>query len=233
MEQSNIQATVGMRVEANDGYLGTVSDTALQDGGLTYLLVRTEDGRSLLVTAEAISEVTKERVRLHLSGAELRERSGSLSAETLLNLQRGGSLVVPLVAERLVVGKREVSLGELRIIKRVEQEQAEQQVSLTHDNLQVERIAINQPVDPAAIPVSREENGVLIVPVLREVLVVQKQLLLVEEVRISRQQVTEQQTVSDVVRRERIEFEDATNGSVRGLSALNLEAVGGEVNPVQ
>jgi len=200
MEQSNIQATVGMQVEASDGYLGTVSDTALQDGGLTYLLVRTEEGRSLLVTAEAISEVTRERVRLRLSAAELRERSGSLSAETLLNLQRGGSLVVPLVAERLVVGKREVSLGELRIIKRVEQERSAQQVSLTHDNLQVERVAINQPVDPAAIPVSREENGVLIVPVLREVLVVQKQLLLVEEVRISRQQVTEQQTVSDVVR---------------------------------
>jgi len=200
MEQSNIQATVGMQVEASDGYLGTVSDTALQDGGLTYLLARTEEGRSLLVTAEAISEVTRERVRLRLSAAELRERSGSLSAETLLNLQRGGSLVVPLVAERLVVGKREVSLGELRIIKRVEQERSAQQVSLTHDNLQVERVAINQPVDPAAIPVSREENGVLIVPVLREVLVVQKQLLLVEEVRISRQQVTEQQTVSDVVR---------------------------------
>ncbi len=191
MEQSNIQATVGMQVEASDGYLGTVSDTALQDGGLTYLLVRTEEGRSLLVTAEAISKVTRERVRLRLSAAELRERSGSLSAETLLNLQRGGSLVVPLVAERLVVGKREVSLGELRIIKRVEQERSAQQVSLTHDNLQVERVAINQPADPAAIPVSREENGVL---------VVQKQLLLVEEVRISRQQVTEQQTVSDVVR---------------------------------
>jgi stress response protein YsnF len=43
---------------------------------------------------------------------------------------------------------------------------------------------LNQPVDAA--PAVREEDGVLIVPVLEEQIVVQKRLILKEELRITR-----------------------------------------------
>jgi len=52
------------------------------------------------------------------------------------------------------------------------------------DEVAVERVPINQIVDQ--VPDTRQEGDVLIVPVVEEVLVVQKRLLLKEEVRIQR-----------------------------------------------
>jgi len=52
------------------------------------------------------------------------------------------------------------------------------------DEVAVERVAINRIVDQ--VPETRQEGDVLIIPVLEEVLTVQKRLLLKEEVRIQR-----------------------------------------------
>ncbi|HEV2121426.1 MAG TPA: DUF2382 domain-containing protein, partial [Chloroflexota bacterium] len=48
----------------------------------------------------------------------------------------------------------------------------------------------------------------LVIPVMKEVVVVQKQLMLVEEVRIKRSQVQKDHVVRETVRRERVEIED-------------------------
>jgi stress response protein YsnF len=48
------------------------------------------------------------------------------------------------------------------------------------------------------------------VPVMEEVLVVTKQLVLTEEVRIRTKRVTEEQEVYEILRRERVRVEDAT-----------------------
>ncbi len=60
---------------------------------------------------------------------------------------------------------------------------------LEHEDVRVERVTIGQEVTVA--PEVREENGVLIVPVLEEVLVVQKRLVLKEELHIHRQRTRE------------------------------------------
>ncbi|WP_347080571.1 DUF2382 domain-containing protein, partial [Escherichia coli] len=65
-------------------------------------------------------------------------------------------------------------------VERVEQR-------LMHDELVVEHVPLGRVVSGEA-PQTRYEGNTLVVPVLEEVLVVQKQLVLKEEVRITRQQ---------------------------------------------
>jgi len=59
---------------------------------------------------------------------------------------------------------------------------------LLHEDVQVERVAINQPV--TAAPQVRQEGDTLIIPVVDEVLVVEKRLILKEELRITRRHTT-------------------------------------------
>jgi uncharacterized protein (TIGR02271 family) len=57
---------------------------------------------------------------------------------------------------------------------------------------------------------SRQEGDWLVIPVMEEVLVVRKQLMLTEEVRVRTRRVTEEREVRETVRRERVELEDTT-----------------------
>jgi stress response protein YsnF len=87
-----------------------------------------------------------------------------------------------------------VSEEELRVEK-VRRETGRVRVSVTTDTVedyvsetlqskeaQIERVAIGQEV--SAPPQIREEDGVIIIPVVEEVLVVEKRLLLKEEIRL-------------------------------------------------
>jgi uncharacterized protein (TIGR02271 family) len=97
---------------------------------------------------------------------------------------------IALVEERLSVEKREVERGRVIVRKRVETREAFAEASLRQEEVQVERVPIGIPVDEA--PPIREEDGVLVVPVLEEQLVVSTRLILKEELRITRTSRTEQ-----------------------------------------
>jgi stress response protein YsnF len=66
-------------------------------------------------------------------------------------------------------------------------------------------VPINREIDHA--PEVRTENGVTIVPVVEEVLVVEKRLVLKEELHIRRQSRTETVEVPVEVRKHRVEIE--------------------------
>jgi uncharacterized protein (TIGR02271 family) len=98
--------------------------------------------------------------------------------------------VIPLVEERAVVGKRLVETGRVRVSTRVEQRQEMVRAELARDEVAVERVPINRPVD--AVPEIRQEGEVTIVPVVEEVLVVEKRLVLVEEIHLRRRRTIEE-----------------------------------------
>ena len=91
---------------------------------------------------------------------------------------------IPLVEERLVTSKREVETGRVRVRTLVEENETLVRETLRHASVEVERVPVEREVD--AIPAVREEDGVTIIPVVREVLVVQKKLVLTEEIRLRR-----------------------------------------------
>ena len=93
--------------------------------------------------------------------------------------------VMPVVREELTIGKRVVETATgIRVDKIVtEREEVVDQLLATHD-VQVERVRVDRLVD-GDLPATRYEGETLIVPVLEEVLFVEKRVVLTEELRIS------------------------------------------------
>lgn len=94
--------------------------------------------------------------------------------------------IVPLVEEFAEVEKVIVDRGGFRISKTVEVQTHTVDEPLQHFRCEVERRAVNKQLDGMAVPTMRYEGETLVVPVIEEVLVTEKRLVLVEEVRITR-----------------------------------------------
>lgn len=77
-------------------------------------------------------------------------------------------------------------------------------MSLDHEEVEIERVPVNRIVE-APTP-WRRDGDITIVPVFEEILVVEKKLLLKEEVRIRRRNVSHQETRQVPVRREKVEI---------------------------
>jgi stress response protein YsnF len=92
--------------------------------------------------------------------------------------------VIPLTEERVTVDKIETETGRVRIrvVPRVEKSRVEG--TLEAANADIERVPIDKIVDETPQP--RWEGDTYVVPIVEEVLVYQKQLRLVEEVRVRR-----------------------------------------------
>ena len=115
-------------------------------------------------------------------------------------------LVVPVVAEELTVEKRQVTRGTVRIHTRVETREEVVDEPLLHEEIAVERVPVNALVEGEA-PIPHYENEVFVIPILEEVLVVQKRLLLKEEVRVTRRSTTMSKPQQVTLRREVVEVE--------------------------
>ena len=96
---------------------------------------------------------------------------------------------IPVVQETMDVSKKVVETGSgVRVTKTVTEHEQVVDLALMHDEVTVEHVAINSIVDAASRPGVRYEGNTMVVPVFEEVLLVEKQLRLKEEVRITRHQ---------------------------------------------
>jgi stress response protein YsnF len=112
---------------------------------------------------------------------------------------------IPIVEERAIVEKRAVEGGRVRVHSHVEERQEVLRETLSHEEVTVERVAIDREVSET--PAIREENGVTIVPVVEEILVVERRLRLKEELHIRKVQRTEDVEVPVTVRSTRATVE--------------------------
>ncbi len=111
-----------------------------------------------------------------------------VDTEAKLAAREDNTVVIPIVEEMLTVDKRAVITGGVRLVKRVTEREEVVDEALLREAVSVEHVPINQIV--AEAPQARQEGDTLIVPVLEEVLVTEKRLLLKEEIRITRTQTT-------------------------------------------
>ncbi len=100
----------------------------------------------------------------------------------------GAEIVVPVLEERAVIGTREVETDRVLVRTRVETRSEAVERLLRSDSVEIERVPVGRVVETAPEP--REQDGVLIVPVVEEELVLHTRLVLKEEVRIRRTQGT-------------------------------------------
>jgi uncharacterized protein (TIGR02271 family) len=118
----------------------------------------------------------------------------------------GGEIRVPLLEEQLELTTREIDLGEVRIHKAVEEAEEVRRGQLNREDVEVQRVRVDRRVTEPET--SRQEGDWLIIPVMEEVFVVEKHLMVTEEIRIRKRLVTEEAEVRETVRRERATVED-------------------------
>jgi uncharacterized protein (TIGR02271 family) len=89
-----------------------------------------------------------------------------------------------IVSESATLTKRDVVTGKVRVETRTEQVDELVTAALRTEDVSVERVPIDREVD--VIPSIRTEGNVTIIPIVEEILVVEKRLVLKEEVHIHR-----------------------------------------------
>jgi stress response protein YsnF len=97
---------------------------------------------------------------------------------------REPALTIPVVNERAFIDKRVVEKGVVRVRTLVDEDTAWVREDLVSEEVVVDRVAIGREVKRP--PKVRHEGDVMIIPVVEEVLVVEKRLVLKEELHVRR-----------------------------------------------
>ena len=98
-------------------------------------------------------------------------------------------IAIPIVQERAHLEKRVVPTERITVRTKVTESVERVEADLTHEDVEVLRVTKNVLIN--AVPAVREENGVMIYPVVEEKLVVERRLFLREEIHIVRRARTE------------------------------------------
>ena len=95
---------------------------------------------------------------------------------------------LPLLAEELSVERREIETGRVRVrtVTREHEEFVDEPVVHTH--VEVQHVPVNRPVE--TIPSVRQDGDITIVPIVEETLVIERRLMLREELHIRRAHTT-------------------------------------------
>lgn len=127
----------------------------------------------------------------------------------LKNERVTSEMILPLIAEELEISKRLKEIGRLRISKRVNSTPSVVEEQLRHEHYEVKRVPINQTLDHPVEP--RQEGDTLIFPILEEVLVIEKRMVLVEELHITRKIEERRERQEIELRKEEIDVERVDN----------------------
>lgn len=112
-------------------------------------------------------------------------------------------IVIPILEEQLKVGKKLIETAHVRLSKTINESIESLEIPLKEEEIVVNRVPKNELVDvmPAA---SRYEGDVLIIPVLKEVAVIEKRIMLVEEIHVSKKQTEKTETHEVTIRKEEV-----------------------------
>lgn len=193
------------------------------------VLVRFDDGSQVFADAATFAE--REEGVFYFPGsfaALLEENQSSRYGSTAFADNR--QIVVPLLAEQLHIERRKVLTGGVRVHKTVHERTETIDEPTLKEELEIQRVAVNQFVqEPPAV---RYEGDIMIVPLLEEVLVIEKKLVLREEIRITTKRDTVHNPQQIVVRREEATLEqikpDATVKSKDAAAAPVTQPTAGK-----
>jgi stress response protein YsnF len=126
--------------------------------------------------------------------------------------------IIPLHAEDISVERRKVERHVRVHVHTISHDHLVDE-ALARETVEIERVAIGQPVDAA--PPVREEGDVTVISVVEEILVVERRLILKEELRVRRVRTTERHRETVTLREQQAVIERAEPGA--SLSALPSE----------
>ena len=108
--------------------------------------------------------------------------------KNLVNAPTGETRKIPIIQEEVQITKEVVESGSVRISKSVHEVEEMYNIPISYEEHDVQRVTLNQLIETAP-PAIRYEGDTMIIPILREEVVVQKRLVLVEEVHVTKRQV--------------------------------------------
>ena len=216
---------------------GSTSDTSDYTAELTRIGVPSRDlehfqkvieGGGVAISLEAPEDRSDdiERIFHRYSADKIDEtdvdRAPVAAAPFVAPATAAETAVVPIVAEELAVGKREVDRGGVRVFRRVVEEPVRESVNLHEEHVVVDR----RPVDRAVTDADLTNAGRTIeLTETDEVPVVSKTARVVEEVRVGKVESDRVETVQDTVRHTEVEVEQlGTEARTTGVSGLASDA---------
>jgi uncharacterized protein (TIGR02271 family) len=201
VEQIPVSGKDGLRAMVDADQL---DEARFQPGAVPQVLLRLENGTRLLVPADLLEAEEGGSFYLPFSMTDLLQMSQQTqmisrvtnSAEPTMPMPIVAS--IPVIVEEAAIEKREVEAGKVLIHKSVSEREQVVDEPLLQESIEVKRVLVNEMVD-APVPV-RYEGDTMIISLLEEVLVVEKRLMVREEVHVIRKQ-TETHTPQTVTLR--------------------------------
>lgn len=215
----------GARVRTDEGFLGTVErlDHHWAESGdqPDRMIVRSEDGRwrysiPLMFVHSVTQGAVQPIVYIAMHPDELihyvyeaipqpaqQPKAPSQAAErtdTAVQIDDDTVLNLPVHEEELFVRKRPVVLGKIHVHKGVESEERHVSLPVYHEETIIDHLSPDQ-FDPTQ---ARKNPNETYIPIVEERLVVQKQMVVKEYLRVRKQLVPEQREVNETVRHETV-----------------------------
>ncbi|SDC44451.1 YsnF/AvaK domain-containing protein [Belnapia rosea] len=134
------------------------------------------------------------------------------TGSTTAGLAAGREESIPIVEERLRVGKRETAHGRVRIRSYVVETPVQEQVTLHQEHVHVERRPVDRPLEAGAA--AFQERTIEATETAEEA-VIAKEARVTEEVVLRKTADDETRTVQDTVRRTEVEVEDDRQAATR------------------
>jgi uncharacterized protein (TIGR02271 family) len=163
-------------INTKDGKTGVVHIERVKDG---YVLLKMEGGQRVWAPKEMLQEKSDGSYYLPLNMHEIMEQgrtADGFESETIR--------IIPIIQEELVVEKQKRETGRVRVFKHVEFREETVEEPGYIEELQFERVPVNEVIDSPQK--ARYEGNTLIIPLIEEELVVQKRLVLREELRVTK-----------------------------------------------
>lgn len=111
--------------------------------------------------------------------------------------------IIPVIEEDVQITKKVIDIAQVNISKTVNESTETFQIPLSSEEIVVKRIPINEYLDTMP-PASRYEGETMIIPVLKEVAVIEKRMMLVEEIHVSKLKTENIETVDVLVKKEEV-----------------------------
>jgi uncharacterized protein (TIGR02271 family) len=230
METGYDEIEVGWTVYTADNQrLGSVREVNLPEG---YLMV--QKGRvftqDLYLPLEAIAHARNGAVHLLYDQAQIDARDWDSAPTMPLGVseagerdeptvvvpageertveEQGSALSLPVHEEELVAGTRTIEVGTIGVHRDTVEEPDRANVAVRHDEVRVERV----PMDAAYEGDDAFRETVIEIPLMSQRLIVGKAARVVEEVRVYKRAVVDEEQVSDTVRKERVHVEEHPAG---------------------
>jgi uncharacterized protein (TIGR02271 family) len=149
------------------------------------------------------------------SGAGLAAGASTLGSDTDRTISQGDSETIPVVDEQLVVGKRDVNVGRVRVRSYVREQPVSASVNLHDENVTISRRAVDRPLTDADNAfrdrtIEAEEHA--------EQAVVAKEARVTEEISLRKEGFDRTETINDTVRKTEVDIEDERQAELNRLN---------------